>query len=770
MARRKEGQGTEHGFLRAEALVNAIPVMACLTDVNGRVTHVNPRWLEFTGTTLAENLGTLDFGTLGENAIHPDDRAEVQRAWQAAVQRVQSFDLECRVRDAHGNHQRLHGRMDPLLDHTGSHWGWIATATPVLDAPARQATAAFAHLVAHAPFGVYVVDEDFRIAAVSTGALPAFQGIEPLIGRDFAEVIGTIWPQPFAGEVIARFKHTLLTSEPYRSADTTERRADRDSEESYDWTLERLTLPDGRFGVVCYFYDLTERQHVQAEREALLRAVAVERGLLEALFRSAAVGFTFLDRDLRYQRVNDALAEINGIPAAEHIGRHLTEVVPEIAPRITDEYNAVLETREPIIGEEVSGETARSPGELRHWIEYVYPVTGANDAVEGLGVMVVEHTERKRTELALKESEARWRALVQATTQFVWRAYPDREDPQSAAYWMNLTGQPPQESANGGWLQAVHPDDRAQAAEGWRRGLERLETISTEYRVLRPDGSVVHLAVRGVPMLDDAGGLREWIGTFTDVTVEREATARLRAVNEAQRRFVSDAAHELRAPLTSIRGNLDLMRRYPNVDPAERMEMLEDAGREVTRLTRLITDLLSVARGEAQDHFVVEGVRLDRLLETAWRSARALSAQRRFELGTLAACRVSGDPDALQQLALILLENAVKYTPDGGVVALETRVIGDEVEWRVRDSGMGIAPEDLERVFDRFYRADRARARGTGPGGTGLGLTIARQIVERHGGRIWLESAPGAGTTAVVRLKLEGAPLDAPLSASSATV
>ena len=135
-----------------------------------------------------------------------------------------------------------------------------------------------------------------------------------------------------------------------------------------------------------------------------------------------------------------------------------------------------------------------------------------------------------------------------------------------------------------------------------------------------------------------------------------------------------------------------------------------------------------------------------------------MSERRRFDLGALEACLASGDADALKQLVLSLLENAVKYTPDDGTVRLELRVVDGFAQITVSDTGAGIEPEDLPKVFERFYRTDRARSRLNGPAGTGLGLTIAKQIVERHGGTIWLESELGVGTSAFVRLPLIGNP------------
>ena len=134
----------------------------------------------------------------------------------------------------------------------------------------RAARDTFRHLVEYSPFGIYAVDADFRLVQVSAGAQRVFENVRPLLGRDFAEVLRIIWSEPFASEAIALFRHTLATGESYHAPATVERRADNGGTvESYDWKIERVTLPDGRFGVVCHFYDLTERQRFElALREA----------------------------------------------------------------------------------------------------------------------------------------------------------------------------------------------------------------------------------------------------------------------------------------------------------------------------------------------------------------------------------------------------------------------------------------------------------------------------------------------------------------------
>ena len=219
---------------------------------------------------------------------------------------------------------------------------------------------------------------------------------------------------------------------------------------------------------------------------------------------------------------------------------------------------------------------------------------------------------------------------------------------------------------------------------------------------------------------------------------------------QAQQRFVSDASHELRAPLTAIQGNLELLRLHPVMPAAERDEALAEVERETNRLTRLVGDLLALARADAGVTLQRRPVDLDAIVLDTFRTARQLTHGQELTLDPFEPVQVVGDEDRLKQLILILLDNALKYTPPNGCVTLGLRRGKATTEILVRDTGVGIPAADLPHVFERFYRADPARGRD--PGGTGLGLPIARWIAEQHGGTISLESLLGQGTTVIVRL------------------
>jgi signal transduction histidine kinase len=230
----------------------------------------------------------------------------------------------------------------------------------------------------------------------------------------------------------------------------------------------------------------------------------------------------------------------------------------------------------------------------------------------------------------------------------------------------------------------------------------------------------------------------------------------LQEADNAQKRFVADASHELRAPLAAIQGNLELLRRYPHMPAAEREKTLQMAEREAMRLSRLVNDLLTLARSDAGLPLREALVDLKAVAQEALTEARYLLKGQRLETQALEEVWVLGDGDHLKQLVLILLDNAIKYTPEGGTVRLALQVQRGQACLSVRDTGIGIPPEDLPHIFERFYRADPARSRNKG--GSGLGLSIARWIVERHKGEVEVNSQMGQGTTVVVRLPLQPRP------------
>jgi signal transduction histidine kinase len=228
----------------------------------------------------------------------------------------------------------------------------------------------------------------------------------------------------------------------------------------------------------------------------------------------------------------------------------------------------------------------------------------------------------------------------------------------------------------------------------------------------------------------------------------------------AQRNFVADASHELRTPLAVVQGTVERLQHRYGQDPERDRERIDDLAAESAQLTRLVSDLLTLARSDVgQLALVSEPLDLAAVVADTCRRVSVMAEQRGIALtwtsGRLA--MVYGDPAWLTQLVSILLDNALSYTDWGGrvQVTLETESNGATVS--VADTGIGIPAEDLSRIFDRFYRVDGARARSSG--GTGLGLAMAQTIAELHGGKVEVVSQVGVGSTFMIRLPLLAEPV-----------
>lgn len=223
---------------------------------------------------------------------------------------------------------------------------------------------------------------------------------------------------------------------------------------------------------------------------------------------------------------------------------------------------------------------------------------------------------------------------------------------------------------------------------------------------------------------------------------------RLERLFQTQQRLMADVSHELRTPLTTIRGNIDLMRRMGTGDP-ESMDIIQE---EVERMTRLVGDLLLLARADAGGLPLAKSkVELDSLIFEVYRQAKIIAKDRvTVTLTAVDPVWVLGDSDRLKQLVLNLMTNAIKYTPRGGHVSFSLAHSENSAVIEVSDSGIGIPPEDIPFIFDRFYRVDKARSRGLG--GTGLGLSIVKWIAQVHGGDVSVTSDVGEGSTFIVTL------------------
>jgi signal transduction histidine kinase/ActR/RegA family two-component response regulator len=474
------------------------------------------------------------------------------------------------------------------------------------------------------------------------------------------------------------------------------------------------------------------------------------------------MGVTFLDRDLRFRRVNEQLARMNGIPAAAHLGRTVAELLPTIGRFARETADEINRTRLPASLREVRGETPAQPGVERVWREHWFPVFDASDEVAGYGVLVEEMTEQRTVEQqreqlieALKRSEERLRLSMEAAylIGFSWDVVRDE------IHRMHSTSDalpPTQESGLTRFadvVASVHPDDREHFEQKVRRALADPQgRYESEFRIVEVDGRVRWLYERGTVTRNAEGAPIALSGLSQDITARKSAEEALQHANRRKDEFLATLAHELRNPLAPIRSAAEVLRMLERDDP----RLLRAAAiidRQVTQMVRLVDDLLDVnriTRGEIALHREV--IDVARVVHAAVETSRPLLEAARHDLQLslpFSTLHVYADAARLAQALSNVLNNAARYTPPGGRIELKVGRDEGRVTISVSDNGSGIPVDRLEDIFEMFTRVIPEGSAG----GLGIGLALVRRIVQMHEGEVRAQSA-GYGHGALFELWL----------------
>ncbi len=508
---------------------------------------------------------------------------------------------------------------------------------------------------------------------------------------------------------------------------------------------------------------LSERllQAEQATGVALRESVRQTRELLEILNHAPVLARGL---DGRIQFWSAGAQRLYGWDEKEAVGADAFKLLHTELPVPAEEAEATLVERGEWHAE--LSRRSRTGGRVQvasHWILHRDP--------EGRPGAVIEVdndvTEQKHAEEALRRGEARYRALVAAAAQIVWTASADGRRPIDTSQWEAFTGQTGSEATWGGWFEAIHPDDRTEALRAWSDAVARRQPLAAEHRLRRRDGEYRSMEVRAVPVLDEQGRIREWVGAHTDITDRVHAEEQL---NQAQRlqavgTLAGGVAHEVNNQLMAVLGFGDFVLGALGPEHPQVGDVREMVG-AATRAARVAQQLLTFSRRQVKQtqildlHDAITALRpvLERLLGADKVLVLRPNRARR---------RVLADATQIDQVLINLAANARDAMRSGGQLTLSTDDVvlnqeyadahrvsrlapGPYVRITISDTGTGMSKETLAKVFEPFYTTKPVGA------GTGLGLSTVYGIVKQHDGFIWPYSEPGMGTT--MKIYLPAAP------------
>lgn len=372
-------------------------------------------------------------------------------------------------------------------------------------------------------------------------------------------------------------------------------------------------------------------------------------------------------------------------------------------------------------------------------------------------------TQLKEKTEALEASEQYYRLQSEAIPQIVWTATPDGSIEYFNQKWFAYTRLTSTQSHGWLWMENVHPEDQEKFTRAWEKSLQTGEILATEIRLQNTNHLYRWHLCRALPLIDKSGNIKKWFGTFTDIDDQKRlqenmitANRELIRINQMKSDFTSMVSHELRTPLAAIKEGIDLI-----IDEIEgpinesQKETLGISKANVDRLSRLITNVLDFSRiekGKLQlnktDH------NLNNIIKESYQTMNFSAQKKRldFQLHLLdQPVSAHVDADKIKQVLVNLLDNAIKFTPPNGRITLQLTPQQDHAEINVTDSGPGIKKEDQELIFEMYSQSKSPFITQ----GAGVGLAVCKQIVEMHGGNIFLQSEEGKGSTFTFTLPYE---------------
>jgi len=475
---------------------------------------------------------------------------------------------------------------------------------------------------------------------------------------------------------------------------------------------------------------------------------------LAEFFENATVGLHWVGPDGKILRVNRAELDMLGYSREEYLGRHIAEFHADqsVICDILERLNA---------GEKLKEYPARlrcKDGSIKH-VLIDSSVRWKEDKFIHTRCFTRDITERMHAEAALVDARSRLHAALEAGSIATWtwdiqnnRLFADSK----LAQLFNLS---PLE-ANGGlldlYMASIHPDDVDRITAALNHAVARDELYEADYRIMQADGSVRWVTARGRPERDATGLSVRMPGVLVDITTRKQLEEALRNADRRKDEFLATLAHELRNPLAPIRNSLEILK-MPRLDAGTLQKTTAMMERQVHYLVRLVDDLLDVSRVmSGKIELRRELVELDNVIARAVETTQPLIAAQGHTLELSLphdSLLLDADPVRLAQVVGNLLANSAKYSEANGHIWISATRDQDDVLLRIKDAGIGIAPDMLSHIFELFVQADHAFTKAQG--GLGIGLTLARNLVHMHGGTITARSAGlGKGSEFIVRLPL----------------
>lgn len=499
-------------------------------------------------------------------------------------------------------------------------------------------------------------------------------------------------------------------------------------------------------GVVFVFRDCSERQRLEKEKDERERR-------FRRVFESPLIGIAIGTADGKLLEANDVFLELIGYRVGDLGKSQLTwSGVPMNQTPL--EKGSLAELRERGVCGPFEKTYVREDGTR---VPVLISAARLMNEQDQIVVFITDLTQSKKTEAALRDSDARFRVLSECMPQKVWTARPDGTLDYVNHMLLQYTGLSAEQLSGKDWKHLIHPDDLDRHSKTWSQSLASGDMFEVEQRLLKHTGEYRWHLCRALPLYQPDTRIAMWVGTHTDIHDHKCAEEELREDHIRKDQFLALLAHELRNPLAPLSNAIQVFSSAQK-DPTIAAELLDIMRRQLRQMTRLIDDLLDLSRiTTGRMRLRCERISVSSVVAAAVEAVQPLVTERRHQLTSQVPKKevwIEADPARLAQILTNLLHNAAKYTDPEGHLWLTVERDAHEVVFRIRDNGSGIAKDMLAKIFDVFMQVEWTLDRANG--GLGIGLTLVRTLVEMHGGSVTaLSDGLGAGSEFVVKLPLK---------------
>ncbi len=731
---------------RFRLIADSCPAMLWVTDAQGETEFLNRAFRDFSGLD-SEHTTRVEW----RSVLHPDDAPEYLDAFKRAIEDRAHFRAEVRVRRGDGEWRWFGSYAAPRTSMDGGFVGHVGLSADITDRKSaeqalRESEERFRRQFADSSVVMLLIDAENSKIVDANDAAVRFYGYkrEQLLAMEKSDI--NVLPESELRRLISTIQNEgQLFHFRHRLADGSVRDVEVAS------SRIRLRSRDVLHSIV---FDVTERRRAE---EAVKLSEARLRGITDA----AQDAIVMMDPNGAVSYWNPAAEKMLGYRYDEAIGKHLHRLlVPE---RYVKSYEAAFPEflatgRGKAVGTTLELQAKRSDGQ-EIIVDVSLSAIQLNEKWHAVGIMR-DITKRKEIERALERSEEKFRHLAENIQEVFWIADPCSRRPlYISPAFKEVWGRSCESAYDGqaSWFDPVHPDDlpearRLFAVEGTGKAAE------AQYRIRTPDGREKWIHDRAFPVYDENGEMTRIVGIAQDITERKRYEAELiraremaDAANTAKTTFLAHMSHEIRTPMNGVIGMLQLM------DETELTEVQRGYARLAHEsslfLLGILNDILDLSKIEA-GKISLESVQFG-LRSIVGKAASSLKVQADAK-GLSLECNVEdgvpddleGDSQRLRQVLTNLVSNAIKFTHRGGVtvsVRLEEQISNSAMlRFSVRDTGIGIRPDQANEIFKPFVQADSSTTRKYG--GTGLGLAISKEIVELMGGRIGVDSKEGDGS------------------------